>query len=239
MSDRYVHITSRLSAALDLLKGYDCVADVGCDHGRLTAALLQGKICSRVIASDISVPSLEKAKRLINRIGVAEQVSFRVGDGCSVLKPGECDAIAILGMGGTLMCRILEACQPTLMGAKAVVLQPMRAQDDVREYLHRKGFRITGDRIVLDRSRYYQIFKAVPGYGQEPLPDGFPSGFYDVGYRSFADRDDNLAALCIQQLRFHKEMLITAAGTEGEVRLLKKVDAIETILKHIETGEVK
>ena len=237
MNERYVHITPRLSAALDLLKGYDCVADVGCDHGRLSAALLQGGICSKVIASDVSEPSLEKAKRLINRIGLDEQVSFRIGDGCTVLKPGECDAIAILGMGGTLMYRILEDCQPALMGAKAVVLQPMRAQDDVREYLHRNGFRVSDDRIVLDHGRYYQVFKAVPGYGKETLPEGFPNDFYDVGYRSFAARDPNLSALCMQQLRFHKEMLKTAKGTEGEARLLKKTDALEQILKQIESGE--
>ena len=143
MSRRFVHITPRLAAAADMLKGYETVADVGCDHGRLTAALLQQNGCRKVIASDISDSSLEKARRLIAHIGLADRVSFCVGDGCSVLEPGECDAIAMLGMGGTLMCRILEACSVPLAGAKALVLQPMRAQDEIREYLYRKGYRTT------------------------------------------------------------------------------------------------
>lgn len=233
MSDRFVHITPRLHAALEMLTGSDTVADIGCDHGRLTAALLQKQICKRVIASDISEPSLEKARRLIEVIGFKEQVSFRIGDGCSVLNPGECDAIALLGMGGTLMCRILESCAVSLMGAKALVLQPMRAQDDIRLYLYQNGFRIVCDRVVSDHGRLYQVFKAVPGNSPEPLPDGFPSDFFDVGYRSFADRDALLPALCQQQLNCHQKMLKNASGSPGEAVIQYKIAALEQILEQI------
>ena len=75
MSDRFVHITPRLHAALEMLTGSDTVADIGCDHGRLTAALLQKQICKMVIASDISEPSLEKARRLIEVIGFKDRKS--------------------------------------------------------------------------------------------------------------------------------------------------------------------
>lgn len=237
MTKRFVHVTPRLQAALELLSGYDTVADIGCDHGRLTAALLQTDACTRVIASDVSEPSLEKAKWLINRIGLLDRVSFRVGDGCAVLRPYECDAAALLGMGGTLMCRLLDACDPPLMGAKAVVLQPMRAQDDIRSYLYLHRYHIAEDRIVLDHGRYYQVFKAVPGTARDPIPDGFPEDFFDVGYRSFADRDPLLSKLCMQQLQCHESMLKAAIGTAGEERLLKKADALKQILKMTETEE--
>ena len=230
MRQRFVHITPRLSAALSMANGYDTVADVGCDHGRLTAALLQQGICRRIIASDISEPSLEKAKQLIRTIGLSDRVSFRLGDGLSVLDPYECDAIFLLGMGGTLMTRILDACSVPLAGAKAVILQPMRAQDDIRSYLHRNRFRVTDDRVVLDHGRYYQICKAVPGTGVEPIPDGFPSGFYDVGYHAFAMRDALLPELCREQLQFHAQMLNTAKGTSGEEVLIRKIDALRQII---------
>lgn len=230
MNRRFVHITPRLQAALDMLNGHSVVADIGCDHGRLTAALLQQRVCDRVIASDISEPSLEKARQLISYIGLADRVSFRVGDGCAVMDPGECDAVALLGMGGTLMTRILTDCPVTLMGAEAVVLQPMRAQDDIRTYLHRHCFRIVDDRVVLDHGRYYQICKAVPSDAIEELPDGFPEGFYDVGYRAFALRDTLLPDLCRQQMRFHEIMLRSAAGTDGEAVLQKKIEALRQIL---------
>ena len=234
MRERYVHITPRLVAALEMLRGFDCIADIGCDHGRLTAAALQQGICSRVIATDISEPSLEKAKQLIDRIGLSASVSFRAGDGCRVLKPYECNAIAMLGMGGTLMCRILDACDIPLMGAKALILQPMRAQDEIRAYLHRSRFHVTDDRVVQDHGRLYQVFRAVPKDEPEPIPEGFPEDFYDVGYRSFGDRDPLLAALCRQQLACHFKMLKTAQGTEGEVLLQRKIGALEQILSQIE-----
>jgi tRNA (adenine22-N1)-methyltransferase len=233
MSARSVHTAPRLTAALDMLKGYDTVADIGCDHGRLTAALLQKQICNQVIASDISEPSLEKARLLIDRIGLSERVSFRVGDGCSVLDLGECDTIALLGMGGTLMCRILEACSVPLMGAKALVLQPMRAQDDIRGYLYQNKYRIDCDRVISDHGRLYQVFRAIPDDRTEPFPEGFPEGFFDVGYRSFADRDPLLPALCRQQLECHRNMLSNAIGSPGEAVIRCKISALEQILDQI------
>ena len=237
MRTRSVNITPRLEAALEMLTGFDTVADIGCDHGRLTAALLQRHVCNHVIASDVSGPSLDKARKLIEHIGISDRVSFREGDGCSILVPGECDAIALLGMGGTLMVRILEACSVPLSGAKAIVLQPMRAQDDIRRYLHQNGFRIVCDRVVLDHGRLYQVLKVVPGSSQEPLPPGFPDGFYDVGYRTFADRDELLPALCRQQLTAHKKMLRTASGTEGEAIICDKIRSLEQILHELKTGD--
>lgn len=234
MRERFVHVTPRLAAALSMLEGYATVADVGCDHGRLTAALLQRNVCEHVVATDISEPSLEKARQLIRYIGLADRVSFRVGDGCSVLKPGECDALVLLGMGGTLMTDILEACPVRAMGAKAVVLQPMRAQDDIRAYLHRSGYRISDDRVVLDRGRYYQILKAIPSDHTEPLPEGFPNDFYDIGYRAFSAREPLLPALCRQQLECHERMLKTAAGSDGEAAIQRKIKALRQVLAALE-----
>ena len=237
MTMRYVYLTPRLSAALEMLKGYDTVADIGCDHGRLAAALLQSGACAKVIASDISKASLEKAKCLLDKIGLADRVSFRQGDGLTVLKDHECDAIAMLGMGGTLMCRILDAGSISLSGVKAIIFQPMRAQDDIRRYLYEHCYQIVEDHIILDQKRYYQIFKAIPGSEPEKLPSSFPEGFYDVGYRSFADRELLLPALCIQQLSFHYETLKSAHGSKGEKRLQEKIDALQSILKQIEKSE--
>ena len=237
MTKRYVHLTPRLSAALEMLKGYDTVADIGCDHGRLTVALLQAGVCTKVISTDISEPSLEKARNLLDRVGLSERVSFRLGDGLTVLKEKESDAIALLGMGGTLMCRMLDGCRVKTVGIKAIVCQPMRAQDDIRRYLYEHCYHIVEDRIVTDHGRYYQVFKAIPGSEPESLPPGFPEGFYDVGYRSFADRERLLPALCRQQLSFHSEMIKGACGSEGEHRLQAKIEALHCILKQIEMGD--
>lgn len=233
MSERYVHLTPRLRAALSMLSGSHTVADIGCDHGRLSAALLQQNICESVIATDISEPSLSKAKQLLTYIGVSDRVSFRAGDGLDVLNPYECDAIAVLGMGGTLMTRMLDRCDIPINGAGCIVLQPMRAQADIRSYLYNNCYWIVDDRIVPERGRLYQIFRAEPNVTKQPIPEGFPHDFFDIGYRSFAQRDPYLAALCKFQHAQHQKQLKTAAGTEGESKLAFRIDALNRILNQL------
>ena len=132
-----IHPRERLDCAIELLSGAQVVADVGCDHGRLSCALIQRNLASRCIAIDISEPSLKKAERLVRQIGAQDRVETRLGDGLQPLAAGEADAIAILGMGGTLMAQILSV-DPPLKGAKKCVLQPMRAAEDIhREVMER------------------------------------------------------------------------------------------------------
>ena len=47
-----IRLDPRLRCAFELLQGADTVADIGCDHGKLTAALLLEGGCRRVIAGE-------------------------------------------------------------------------------------------------------------------------------------------------------------------------------------------
>ena len=95
-----IRLDDRLRCAYDMLRGANTVADIGCDHGKLTAALLLDGGCQRVIAGDISPDCLEKTRRMIERHALRDRAEVRLGSGLSILSPGECDAAAILGMGG-------------------------------------------------------------------------------------------------------------------------------------------
>lgn len=227
MNIRQVHLSPRLSAAMDMLRGANTVADIGCDHGRLAAALLQQHCCEHVIATDISEPSLEKAERLIRYIGLSDRVSFRCGDGLTVLKPNECDAIAMLGMGGTLMAELLSA-SPEIN--TRLVLQPMRAQADIREYLYLHNYRITDDRVVIDHGRLYQVFSAEATKERQPWPEGFPKGFFDVGFQSFVEKDPNLCELCRFQIEQHNRQMKRAVGTAGERILGERIASLQQII---------
>ena len=154
-----IHPRERLECAIELLSGVRVVADVGCDHGRLSCALIQRNLAQHCIAIDISEPSLRKAERLARQIGADDRIETRLGDGLKPLVAYEADALAILGMGGTLMTEILDVIPP-LMGATKVVLQPMRAPDDIRKWLYERNYPILDDRVVFDAGRQYQIFSA-------------------------------------------------------------------------------
>ena len=65
-----IRLRPRLQAAADMINGSHRAADIGCDHGRLSVALLQQGRADRVIASDISAPSLQKATELAALCGL-------------------------------------------------------------------------------------------------------------------------------------------------------------------------
>ena len=84
----------RLSEMIRMLPKCGIVADIGTDHGRLGAQLLLTGKCGKVWFSDISAPSLEKARGLIAQRGLQERAEFFVGDGARAL-PGAPDAAVI------------------------------------------------------------------------------------------------------------------------------------------------
>ena len=233
---RRISLRPRLLAAAELLGRQRVIADIGCDHGRLSCALLQRDACDRCIATDVSAPSLEKAAKLSGVVGVANRIDLRCGNGLSVLQSGEADAVAMLGMGGTLMARLLEACELPLMGAQLLVLQPMRAEEDIRRYLYERGYRVQTDRVVRDAGRLYQVFSALPPCtgARDDWPEGFPADCFQVGYRAFSQREPLLPLLVKRNLEQCLLRLQTARGTEGEARLSQRAVQMQAILDHWE-----
>ena len=199
----------RLNCAMELLSGASVVADVGCDHGRLSCALVQREIAKKCIAIDVSVPSLEKAVRLSRQVGVADRVETRLGDGLAPLETGEADALAILGMGGTLMTRILDV-SPPLKGARVCVLQPMRAAEDIRRWLYERNYPVLNDRVVYEAGRHYQVFSIGQPLGErQPLPQGWPEDCFLLGYTAFARRESLMKPLADRMLASVQKKLRT------------------------------
>ena len=156
-----IALDPRLSAIASLVGRCECVADIGCDHGRLGASLLQTGQCRRAVLTDISEPSLQKARALIARLGLSERVQFRVGDGLAALD-GLADAVVVAGMGGTAIARILKAGAARLGGAR-LILQPNVAAPELRGALSGCGYRICDERVARDGRRNYVVIQAEPG----------------------------------------------------------------------------
>jgi len=147
------------------------------------------------------------------------------------LKPlhaGEADAIAILGMGGTLMTEILDV-SPPLMGAGKAVLQPMRAPDDIRKWLYERNYPVLDDRVVLDTGRYYQIFSVgQPQTERQKVPDGWPEDCFVLGYTAFANREPQMKPLAERMLATTRRKLKTQRA-EALTRLSAQLEQILTL----------
>lgn len=227
LQERRIRLRPRLFAAAELVQQAQTVADVGCDHGRLSVALLQSGAAQRVIAADISPASVQKAQALAHLTGLTARMDIRLGDGLLVLSPGEADAIALCGMGGTLIAELLTAAPVPLMGARLAVLQPMRGVEELRRYLYENGFRILRDVIVPDAGRLYQVFSAEPG--RDELPAGWPEDCFALGHRSIGDK--YFPALAKQMLAQHEKRLLSARGTDGQALLEHKAAHMRRVLE--------
>ena len=163
-------LDERLQKAANMFPACAYGADIGADHGRLSCYLLAHNRCKRMCISDLSAPSLEKAKRLINMHGMSERADFRVGNGLQVLQE-KADAIAVLGMGGKTIATILQKGKDKLRGARLIV----SAHTEVpllRKALVSVGYMIEEEEIAHAGGRFYILINAVPGdvcYSEEEL----------------------------------------------------------------------
>lgn len=161
METRHVTLDPRLQAIADLVGRCGQYADIGCDHGRLGAYLLQTGQVEKAQLTDISEDSLMKARRLISLLGLSNRVDFRVGDGALALEETP-EVTVIAGMGGALIADIVRRGRERL-GNSRLILQPNVAAMELRQTLMACGYRICDERIAPDGRRYYVIIAAEPG----------------------------------------------------------------------------
>lgn len=161
MPRKAISVDPRLFALSELCGECRLLADIGCDHGRLGAYMLQTGRCERVAFADISGASLEKARCLISALNLSAHADFRVGDGAAALAEPP-DVCVIAGMGGETIAGIVARGRSVLKEAR-LILQPNVSARHLREGLMGCGFEIVDERIVRDGRRLYSLIAARAG----------------------------------------------------------------------------
>ena len=153
----------RLRAIADLVPpDCRCLADIGTDHGYVPAALLLAGRVGRAVAADVGALPLDHARRTAARCGVEDRIDLRLGDGLSVLSPGEADVIVIAGMGGDTIAGILAAA-PWSRDGPLLLLQPMSRACELRRWLPEQGYAVRAETLVQDKGVLYPILSAAGG----------------------------------------------------------------------------
>lgn len=153
-------LSDRMQAIADRVDPGDRVADIGTDHGQIPVWLFAREISPRVILSDISEGSLRKAQMTAGAYQFGDGVSFRVGDGLSVLAPGEVDTVIIAGMGGKLIRDILSRDPDHTRSFRRFILQPRKGMGPLRKWLLEQEFRILHEDVVREGKFYPEIITA-------------------------------------------------------------------------------
>ena len=156
-------LSKRLLTTAKMLTPGLSVADIGCDHAYTSLYLVQNNIASKVIAMDINEGPLNMARENIRLHHMEDVIETRLSNGAMELKQGEVEAFLISGMGGPLICNILQNRLDLLPTVKELILQPQSEVFEVRHFLHDHGFAIVAEDMVLDEGKYYVIIKARPG----------------------------------------------------------------------------
>lgn len=157
-------LTPRLEAIAEMVRGYRCLADVGTDHGYLPIALIESQGIKRAIASDVNEAPLENARSAVFEAGLEDSIELRLGSGLEPYQVGDADVFVLAGMGGQLMCSLLEVGQEVARSASCLVLQPMQAQAELRVWLSENDYKIEAACIAREGEKFYEIMKVVNGH---------------------------------------------------------------------------
>ena len=154
-------LDARLSAAAELVRPGEPVADIGCDHGKLTAVLAASGKYPKVIGADLRPGPLAKAEQTLEYAGCKDRAELRLGDGLSVLSPGEVSTIVLAGVSAQTTWEIIEkAPWVSAPGGPRLVMVPATRHSDLRRWLWEHGFALAADRPVQAAGRWYAVMAA-------------------------------------------------------------------------------
>lgn len=156
-------LTPRLQAVADMVTNCDTLADIGTDHAYLPVYLIKKNLIRKAVASDIRKGPVARAQSTIKRFGETERIETRLGAGMQTLLAGEADTIVISGMGGILIADILRESDALLTKDTTLILQPMTAMRELREYLSENNFQIKQEVLAKEENKLYHIMKVIRG----------------------------------------------------------------------------
>lgn len=157
-SNAVPHLDARLAAAAAYVRPGSTVADIGCDHGKLSAWLAGSGRCPLVFACDLREGPLQKARETC--APWADRVVFRLGSGLKVLAPGEAQDIVIAGMGAETIMEILDAAPGVFDGRYNLILVPATKHSLLRRWLARRGFALQSETLCTAAGRWYAVMNA-------------------------------------------------------------------------------
>ncbi len=163
-------LNPRLAKIAELLPTCQSLADIGTDHAYIPIYALQKGKAKTAIASDINRGPVERARANARFYGLEEQISLRLGAGLETVKPDEAETIVIAGMGGILIADILENSPEVTHSAKTLILQPMTAVPELRQYLCANSFVIEKEVLAAEEDKIYNILCVKIGGKTEYTP---------------------------------------------------------------------
>ena len=146
---KHVLPDERLRTVAELVRQGAVFADIGTDHAYLPVFLCETERITRAVAADIGEGPLAVAEEHIKAHGLSHRIRTHLADGLAGLENEGLTDVAICGMGGELIARILSEAAWVKRSGIQLCLQPMTHAEALRSYLLENGFAITEEEIVV------------------------------------------------------------------------------------------
>lgn len=144
----------RLDKIVSFVGENKIVADIGSDHGITAIKIYEEKNPKKVIATDISAPSLQKLKDKLKHSGY--EIETIVTDGLKNL-PMDIEEAVISGMGANLIVNILRGNLDLSRSLEKIITSPNNSLEYYRRWLMDNGFTIINDEKIEDECVLYDV----------------------------------------------------------------------------------
>lgn len=171
----HLDLSKRLATVGKFVPPGAFLADIGSDHAYLPVSLmLNGKI-EFAVAGEVVRGPYESAKKQVQKNGLDKRIIVRLANGLEAIKTtDQINTITIAGMGGSLICDILEAGKQKkhLIGSERLILQPNIGEQTLRKWLQDNEYQIVAENILEEKKKIYEVIvaektKKIPMYDEK------------------------------------------------------------------------
>ena len=220
----------RIDTLCSFLRKAESFADVGCDHGYCSEFVLTKGLCDKVIFSDVSRGSLQKAQTLLARFVKEGRAIGVLGDGFYGV-PKDTEEVLIAGMGGSEIVSILSDKKYGFI-PRYFVFQPMHDSEKLRRYLIEKGAKINRD-FTFEDGKFYDLIVGEFGNGEK---QAYTDAEYEFGKENLSAMPQAFKNRTEKQIKnIDKYLLQPSLQEESKAELLQR----QARLKGVLSGEIK
>lgn len=159
----------RLQKCADFVREGSRFADIGTDHGYLPIWLVKTGRVKSAVAADIGEGPISAARKNAEKYHV--EIKTVLSDGFKNIDPEEVEDAVIAGMGGGLISSIIYQAPWLRDESKRLILEPMTAIPELREFLAENGFEVIREDAVKDEGKVYSVMLVrFSGIIREPDP---------------------------------------------------------------------
>ena len=226
-------LSKRLERVSTYIPGGAILADIGSDHAYLPCYAIKEGLASQAIAGEVVEGPYQSAITQVKESGLEEQIAVRKGNGLEVLSQGEASAITICGMGGSLITRILDEGKVKLSGQERLILQPNIGAQFIRTWLMDEGWKLTGEEILEEDGKIYEILVAEKGEPHQPYAGLNEEAAILMGPYLLKGQNEVFKKKWNQELT-HWRRIIKQVEESGNERSLEKKEELTRLIEIVE-----